>query len=317
MIDPVDVKRSYRDRAGLHVRAQPLGRQRRAAPGVRRQARRELDRRLTADASTAEAPVLGLGRRGRGADARAAGEDGRRRSRARFGVDAARRRSTRRRSTRSTCARRASRRPTSLAHLCTDRSRGTRRPHLRQVVPRRLARRCTATSRNPPDLVAIPRDEDDIVALLDWCSDAGVAAIPYGGGSSVVGGVECDIDDDYRGAVSIDLRALDQVLEVDRDVARGAHPGRRLRPRARGPAAPARPDAAPLPAVVRVLDARRLARDPLRRPLRDAAHAHRRLRRVDPRGHAARRVGEPAPARLGRGTVARPHAARLRRHRSA
>ena len=69
---------------------------------------------------------------------------------------------------------------------------------------------------HPPDLVAIPRDEDDVVALLDWCSDAGVAAIPYGGGSSVVGGVECDVGDDYRGAVSIDLRALDRVLEVDR-----------------------------------------------------------------------------------------------------
>ena len=71
---------------------------------------------------------------------------------------------------------------------------------------------------------------------------------------------------------------------------------------------------AALPAVVRVLDARRLARDPLRRPLRDAAHAHRRLRRVDPRGDAARRVGEPAPARLRRRAVARPHAARLRGH---
>ena len=32
-----------------------------------------------------------------------------------------------------------------------------------------------------------------------------------------MGGVECDIDDDYRGAISIDMRALDQVLEVDRE----------------------------------------------------------------------------------------------------
>ncbi len=40
--------------------------------------------------------------------------------------------------------------------------------------------------------------------------------MPYGGGSSVVGGVECDVGDDYRGAVTIDLRALDRVLEVDR-----------------------------------------------------------------------------------------------------
>ena len=32
----------------------------------------------------------------------------------------------------------------------------------------------------------------------------------------MVGGVECDVGDDYRGAVSIDLRALDRVVEIDR-----------------------------------------------------------------------------------------------------
>jgi len=69
---------------------------------------------------------------------------------------------------------------------------------------------------NPPDVVAYPRDEADVVALLDWCADEGVAAIPYGGGSSVVGGVEARVGDGYRGAVSIDLTALDRVLEIDR-----------------------------------------------------------------------------------------------------
>ena len=37
-----------------------------------------------------------------------------------------------------------------------------------------------------------------------------IAAIPYGGGSSVVGGVEADIPERYRGAVSIDLGGLNQ-----------------------------------------------------------------------------------------------------------
>ncbi|HVH19403.1 MAG TPA: FAD-binding protein, partial [Myxococcota bacterium] len=41
-----------------------------------------------------------------------------------------------------------------------------------------------------PDFVAFPRDEADVAALLYWCGERGVAAIPYGGGSSVVGGVE-------------------------------------------------------------------------------------------------------------------------------
>ena len=51
--------------------------------------------------------------------------------------------------------------------------------------------------------------------MLAWCSDAGAAAIPYGGGTSVVGGVEPRVGDSYAGAVTIDLGALDRVLEVD------------------------------------------------------------------------------------------------------
>ena len=65
----------------------------------------------------------------------------------------------------------------------------------------------------PPDAVVFPRGEADVVAVLDWAGSAGVAVVPYGGGSSVVGGVE------YRGEgpwVSLDLTSLDRVLEVDR-----------------------------------------------------------------------------------------------------
>ena len=67
-----------------------------------------------------------------------------------------------------------------------------------------------------PDLVAHPEDEAEVAAILDWCGDADVAAIPYGGGSSVVGGVEACVGDGYAGAVSIDLSKLDGVLEIDR-----------------------------------------------------------------------------------------------------
>jgi alkyldihydroxyacetonephosphate synthase len=68
---------------------------------------------------------------------------------------------------------------------------------------------------HPPDLVARPRDEAEVEAVLAWCADAGAAAIPYGGGSSVVGGIEPRVGDDYAGAVSLDLGALNRVLEVD------------------------------------------------------------------------------------------------------
>ncbi len=104
---------------------------------------------------------------------------------------------------------------------------------------------------HPPDFVARPRSETDVERLLEWCAAERVAAIPYGGGTSVVGGVTPDIDRStagaaahrgaassggdastggeassggdastggeasYNGAVSIDLGALDRVLEVD------------------------------------------------------------------------------------------------------
>jgi alkyldihydroxyacetonephosphate synthase len=62
-----------------------------------------------------------------------------------------------------------------------------------------------------PDLVAFPRSEADVAAILDWAVDCFV--IPYGGGTSVVGGVECR--DRSRPAISLDLSTLDGVTEVD------------------------------------------------------------------------------------------------------
>ena len=72
---------------------------------------------------------------------------------------------------------------------------------------------------NPPDVVAHPTTEEEVTAVLDWCSSNSYAAIPYGGGSSTVAGFEPP--EGYDGIVTIDLSALDQVLEVD-DVSRAA-----------------------------------------------------------------------------------------------
>ena len=66
---------------------------------------------------------------------------------------------------------------------------------------------------NPPDLVAYPRDEAEIGAVLEWCEAEGAVVVPFGGGTSVVGGVEArDLD---RPVVSLDLKRLHRVLEVD------------------------------------------------------------------------------------------------------
>jgi alkyldihydroxyacetonephosphate synthase len=68
----------------------------------------------------------------------------------------------------------------------------------------------------PPDVVAAPPDEGGVVAVLDWASRINAVVIPYGGGSSVVGGVEAPRDDD-RPVISCDLGRLDRVLEVDHE----------------------------------------------------------------------------------------------------
>ena len=68
----------------------------------------------------------------------------------------------------------------------------------------------------PPDMVAFPKSEQDIINLLNWASDNNVAAIPFGGGTSVCGGVEPDVGDSYSATLTIDMQHLDQVLEIDR-----------------------------------------------------------------------------------------------------
>ncbi|MEL6962901.1 MAG: FAD-binding oxidoreductase [Pseudomonadota bacterium] len=81
-----------------------------------------------------------------------------------------------------------------------------------------------------PDVVAYPRTAEDIQALFDWCGDVGAALIPFGGGSSVVGGVTSDVGEGYNGIVTVDMSRMNQVMEID-DVSHAA----RIQGGARGP----------------------------------------------------------------------------------
>ncbi len=67
---------------------------------------------------------------------------------------------------------------------------------------------------NPPDLVAFPADESDVELVLAWSEEQGAAVVPFGGGTSVVGGIEPRLGEDVP-VVTLDLRRLDRVLEVD------------------------------------------------------------------------------------------------------
>ena len=70
---------------------------------------------------------------------------------------------------------------------------------------------------SPPDLIAYPNSEQEITEILDWASSNDIAVIPYGGGSSVCGGVETDVGGDYAGVISLDMKNLNQIIEIDKD----------------------------------------------------------------------------------------------------
>ncbi len=67
-----------------------------------------------------------------------------------------------------------------------------------------------------PDLVAYPRSAADVGRILDWADGEGIAVVPFGGGTSVCGGVEPDVGDAYPGVISLDLAELSGVVEIDR-----------------------------------------------------------------------------------------------------
>ena len=69
---------------------------------------------------------------------------------------------------------------------------------------------------SPPDYVAFPETQNEITSILDWASENNVAVIPYGGGSSVCGGVETNVGSDYAGVISLDMKNINSILEIDK-----------------------------------------------------------------------------------------------------
>jgi alkyldihydroxyacetonephosphate synthase len=65
-----------------------------------------------------------------------------------------------------------------------------------------------------PDAIVLPGSGEQVSRVLDVCARAGVAVIPFGGGTSVVGGVD-PFAAHHRAAISLDLRRL-RSHEVDR-----------------------------------------------------------------------------------------------------
>lgn len=101
--------------------------------------------------------------------------------------------------------------PQSLAALCSAQV-VDRAGHARGKAFRDVARNLQGRLDHLPDLIVRPRREQDVIDVLDWCTREGIPAIPYGGGSSVVGGVEPRFEGP---AVTLDVSAMSAVVEVD------------------------------------------------------------------------------------------------------
>ena len=65
-----------------------------------------------------------------------------------------------------------------------------------------------------PDAVILPGSEDDVAAILDYCSRNRIAVVPFGGGTSVVGGLD-PIRGGFDAVVALDLRRFDALHWLD------------------------------------------------------------------------------------------------------
>ena len=188
---------------------------------------------------------------------------------------------------------------------CATTDRHARATHALGKAYRDVIRGFNGQFESAPDLVAYASDETDVMTVLEWAQQRNVAVIPYGGGTSVVGGIEPRGLDAYNGVISLDLSGMNRVIEVD-EVSRAAL----VQAGAAGPQVEAQlqtagPDHQVLPAVLRVLHCRRLGRHARGRPLRQRADAHRRPGRVDPGNHPQRPMAV-TPESPGRGLARAP-----------
>jgi alkyldihydroxyacetonephosphate synthase len=78
-----------------------------------------------------------------------------------------------------------------------------------------LVRIRSGDASSAPDAVVLPGSAEQVAAVLAACADHRVAVVPFGGGTSVVGGVE-PVSDGFAAAIALDLGRLSATVEVDR-----------------------------------------------------------------------------------------------------
>jgi alkyldihydroxyacetonephosphate synthase len=65
-----------------------------------------------------------------------------------------------------------------------------------------------------PDAVVYPGSHDEVRAVLELCAEAGIAVVPFGGGTSVVGGVEPD-PGSFGAVITLDLARMASLIQLD------------------------------------------------------------------------------------------------------
>ncbi|HET7074160.1 MAG TPA: FAD-binding oxidoreductase [Mycobacterium sp.] len=77
-----------------------------------------------------------------------------------------------------------------------------------------LLRRKDSGVQDAPDAILLPGTEDDVAAVLRYCSEHEIAVIPFGGGTNVVGGLNPSRGE-FAAVVSLDLRRFDRLISLD------------------------------------------------------------------------------------------------------
>ena len=77
-----------------------------------------------------------------------------------------------------------------------------------------LLRRKDSGIQDAPDAVLLPGDDNEVAAILQYCASRSIAVVPFGGGTSVVGGLD-PIRGDFKAVVSLDLRRLNELHSLD------------------------------------------------------------------------------------------------------
>ncbi|MGY1702102.1 FAD-binding oxidoreductase [Geodermatophilus sp. SYSU D00766] len=97
-------------------------------------------------------------------------------------------------------------------HVRTDRDARLRRAGGRSYTD--LLRRRAGDAAGAPDAVVLPGSTAQTAALLALCSERGVVVVPFGGGTSVVGGL-AGVDPDDRPSLAVDLARMASLTDVD------------------------------------------------------------------------------------------------------